>query len=263
MRGYLAVMRGSFMVGMVYRFGFLFSILGNIIYLGVAYYLWKSIYQHSDIIRGLTFNETFLYVGLGSAIFILLKTYVDWIINFEIREGAIASYLIKPIDYGLYTLFASLGSLLMNLMAITIPTILMLTLVFKVKFTLGSGLVIFPLSLFLAFMISFFIDYFVGLLGFYSESVWGLSTVKEVIVMVFSGALIPLQFFPEALQRILVWLPFQAIYHTPLMMITRPNQTWDTFLPMLFVQVFWAVSLFIATRLFYNQAIKVLRISGG
>ncbi len=45
MRGYLAVMRGSFMVGMVYRFGFLFTILGNIIYLGVAYFLWKSIYQ--------------------------------------------------------------------------------------------------------------------------------------------------------------------------------------------------------------------------
>ena len=34
MRGYLAVMRGSFMVGVVYRFGFLFSIIGNIIYLG-------------------------------------------------------------------------------------------------------------------------------------------------------------------------------------------------------------------------------------
>ena len=263
MRGYLAVMRGNFMVGMVYRFGFLFSILGNIIYLGVAFYLWKSIYRHSDTIRGLTFNETFLYIGLGSAIFILLKTYVDWFLSFEIREGAIASYLIKPIDFGLYTLFANFGSLLMNLMVITIPTILMLTLVFKVNFTLGPGLIIFPLSLFMAFMISFFIDYFVGLLGFYSESVWGLSTVKEIIVTVFSGALIPLQFFPEALQKVLLWLPFQAIYHTPLMMVTRPDQSWEIFMPMLFVQLFWVVILFIATRLFYNQAVKVLRISGG
>ncbi len=263
MRGYLAVMRGSFMVSVVYRFGFLFTILGNIIYLGVAFYLWKSIYQHSDTIRGLTFNETFIYVGLGSAIFILLKTYVDWIMNFEIREGAIASYLIKPIDYGLYTLFASFGSLLMNLAAITIPTFLMLIFVFKVKFVPGPGLILFPLGLFMAFMISFYIDYFVGLLGFYSESVWGLSTVKDIIVTVFSGALIPLQFFPEALQKVLLWLPFQAIYHTPLMMATRPDQSWDIFLPMLFVQLFWVVALFIATRLFYNQAIKVLRISGG
>jgi len=263
MRGYLAVMRGSFMVGVVYRFGFLFTIIGNIVYLGVAYYLWKSIYRYSDTIRGLTFNETFLYVGLGSAIFILLKTYVDWFLSFEIREGSIASYLIKPVDFGLYYLFMSFGSVLMNLAAITLPTIFMMLFVFKVKFTLGPGLIVLPLSLFMALLISFFLDYFVGLLGFYSESVWGISTVKEIIMTVFSGALIPLQFFPDGLQRILLWLPFQTIYHTPLMMITRPDQGWDVFLPMLLVQLVWVVVLFIGTRLFYNQAVKVLRVSGG
>jgi ABC-2 type transport system permease protein len=122
---------------------------------------------------------------------------------------------------------------------------------------------LFPISLLLAFLISFSIDYFIGLLGFYSESVWGFSTTKEIIVTVFSGALIPLQFFPEAIQRVLFWLPFQAIYHTPLMMITRPDQGWDVFLPMMFVQVFWAIALFIFARMFYHQAIKVLRIAGG
>jgi hypothetical protein len=47
------------------------------------------------------------------------------------------------------------------------------------------------------------------------------------------------------------------------MMVTRPDQGWDIFLPMLLVQLFWVVILFIGTRLFYNQAVKVLRISGG
>jgi hypothetical protein len=32
---------------------------------------------------------------------------------------------------------------------------------------------------------------------------------------------------------------------------------------MIGVQIFWAVVLFVAARLFYNQAIKVLRIAGG
>ena len=73
MKKYFALTRGGYMLGVVYRFGFIFTILGNIIYLGIAYYLWKSIYKHADVIHGLTFNETFLYVGLGSAVFILLK----------------------------------------------------------------------------------------------------------------------------------------------------------------------------------------------
>jgi ABC-2 type transport system permease protein len=263
MRSYLPIARGTFMVGMVYRFGFLFTILGNIVYLGVAYYLWRSIYRYSDVIRGLTFNETFLYVGLGSAIFILLKTYADWYLHYEIREGIIAIYLTKPIDLQLYMLFANLGSLLMNLMAISLPTAIMLGFVFRVTIPFGIGLFLFPLSLLLAFMISFSIDYLVGLMGFYSESVWGLSMTKEIIITVFSGALIPIQFFPDAMQKVLLWLPFQAIFHTPIMMLTRPTQGLNVFLPMLAVQAAWAGALYFAGRLFYHQAVKVLRVAGG
>jgi ABC-2 type transport system permease protein len=251
------------MIGMVYRFGFFFNILGNIFYLCVAYFLWKSIYGTAKVINGLTFNQTFLYVGLGSAIFILLKTYADWFIHYEIREGIIANYLTKPIDYQIYNLFANLGSLSMNLMAITLPTAIMLGVVFQVRVPPGPGLVLFPFSVLLAFLISFSLDYFVGITGFYSESVWGLSITKEVIVTVFSGALIPLQFFPPQLQQVLYFLPFQAIYHTPLMMVTKPAQGLDVFLPMMALQVFWAAVLFLGARLFYNQAVKVLRIAGG
>jgi ABC-2 type transport system permease protein len=263
MKKYVPIARASYMVGLVYRFGFLFTILGNIIYLGVAYYLWKSIYKYSNTLRGLTFDEAFLYVALGSAIFVLLKTYADWIIHYEIREGMIAVYLTKPMDFQLYALAANFGSLLMGLTAVSIPTILILVFVFKVKVALGVGLLLFPISLLLAFLISFSIDYFVGIMAFYSESVWGLSITKEIIVTVFSGALIPLQFFPDAIRNILFWLPFQAIYHTPIMMITKADQGLDVFLPMLLVQCLWAVTLFMLTRLFYNQAIKVLRIAGG
>lgn len=263
MRSYFPVARATYMVGIVYRFGFLFTIFGNLVYLGVAYYLWKSIYSYSDTLRGMTFNETFLYVGLGSAIFILLKTYADWFIHYEIREGNIAIYLTKPIDYQVYNLFANIGSLLMNLTAITLPTALVMIFVFKVKIVSGIGLFLFPVSLLLAFLISFSIDYFIGRMGFYSESVWGLSITKEIIVTVFSGALIPLQFFPDAIQKILFWLPFQAIFHTPIMMITRPDQELDVFLAMLAVQLGWAVLLFFLARLFYHQAVKVLRIAGG
>jgi ABC-2 type transport system permease protein len=211
----------------------------------------------------LTFQETFLYVALGSAVFILLKTYADWYISFEIREGFIAIYLTKPVDYQLYTMFVSLGGALTNLAAITIPTVLLLTLVFKVNIILGPGLALFPISLLLAFLISFYFDYFIGIMAFYTESVWGLSITKEIIVTTLSGALIPLQFFPDAIQKVLLVLPFQAIYHTPLMMVTRPNQGWDVFLPMLAVQLFWVLITLVLTRLFYNQAIKVLRVAGG
>ena len=151
----------------------------------------------------------------------------------------------------------------MNLTAITVPTVLLLTLVFKVHITPGPGLVVFPISLILAFLISFNFDYLVGLMAFYNESVWGLTITKEVILTVLSGALIPLQFFPDAIQKILLVLPFQAIYYTPLMMVTQPDQNLVIFLQMLAVQFLWVIATFVITRLVYTQAIKVLRVSGG
>ena len=263
MRSYLAILRGAVMEGMAYRMGFFFILLGNLVYLCVAYFLWHSIYENTTTIHGLTFNDTFIYTALGGTVFVLLKTYADWQIAHEIEDGTISIYLTKPVDYEFYSLFVSLGAVITTMIVISVPTLLILILIFKVTFVLGPGLLFFPLSLLLAFLISFCFDYVTGLIAFYTESIWGISTTKEILISILAGALVPLQFFPDAIRNILLVLPFQAIYYTPLMMVTRPNQDLGTLFSMLGVQVFWVVALFILTRLFYNQAIKVLRVAGG
>jgi ABC-type uncharacterized transport system permease subunit len=47
------------------------------------------------------------------------------------------------------------------------------------------------------------------------------------------------------------------------MMVTKPDQNIAVFLQMLAMQFLWVVVTFIITRLVYDQAIKVLRVSGG
>jgi ABC-2 type transport system permease protein len=263
MRAYLAFLRGSVLVGVVYRLGFLFIVLGNVVYMIVAYFLWRSIYSQTESIHGLTFDQAFLYIALGSTVFILLKSYADWGMAHEIRDGTISIFLTKPVDYQLYTLFTTLGFASTSLVTITVPTVVLLVFVFKINIVIGLGFAFFPLSLLLAFIISFNFDYVVGLTAFYTESIWGISTTKEILISVLSGALLPLQFFPAAIQQILHWLPFQAIYFTPLMMVTKPDQGLEVFLPMLGVQIVWAVVTYVFSRLLYNQAIKVLRVAGG
>jgi ABC-2 type transport system permease protein len=263
MRGYLAFMRGAIMVGVVYRLGFLFTILGNILYMIIAYFLWSSIYAGREILNGLTFDQALLYIALGSTIFILLKTYTDWGMAQEIRDGTISVYLTKPIDYQLYNLFSTLGFASTSIITVTLPTVIMLLFVFRIHFALGAGYLFFPVSLLLAFIINFNLDYAVGLSAFYTESIWGISTTKEIIVSVLSGALLPLQFFPAAIQQILMVLPFQAMFFTPLMMVTKPDQEAGVFVRMLAVQALWAAVTYAASRLLYNQALKVLRVAGG
>jgi len=248
---------------MAYRSGFIFTVVNNFIYMGIAYYLWRSIYQGREVLRGMTFNQTFLYITVASTLIVLLKTWSDWEISSRILDGSIIMLLIKPINFQFFMLSQSLGFALMNLVSITVPSILFLVFVFKISIDIGIGLLFFPLALVLSFLLNATIDYIVGLTSFYTESLWGISSTKDIIITFLSGSLIPLQFFPEAMQKVLKLLPFQAMYHLPLMMLTEPNQPVGNYFSMLGVQVLWLVVIFVLARLYYQRAVKVLRVSGG
>jgi ABC-2 type transport system permease protein len=250
-------------VYLAYRSGFLFTIVNNLIYLGIAFYLWRSVFAGQEVMNGLTFNQTFLYVALGSSVFVLLKTWTDWEMMFQIRQGGIIMTLIKPLNLQLYMLAQSAGFSLGNFLSITVPTILALIFVFHVDLQPGLGILFFPLGLFFSFLLNAVIDYMVGLTAFYTESIWGLSSVKEIVILFLSGALIPLPFFPEGIQQILTYLPFQAMYHLPITMLIDADRPLAYFLQAVGIQMFWTIVLFIAARLYYRQAVKVLRVSGG
>jgi ABC-type uncharacterized transport system permease subunit len=83
------------------------------------------------------------------------------------------------------------------------------------------------------------------------------------VIMVLSGMLVPLQFFPEGIRHVLEYLPFQAIYHTPLSLITDPTLGAADYIRMVGIQALWVALLVGASRLFYSQAIKAVTINGG
>lgn len=263
MRPYWALAKGSYLAWMVYRFSTLFTLVSNLLYMVVIYFLWRNIYSGAETLNGMTFNQAFVYLTLAGSIFNGLKTWVDWSMSRSIITGAIATDVVKPLDYQMQMLFRSAGTVLYNFTVISIPSAILLLVVFRAEITPGLGLLLFPLSLVFAFLINFVLDYAVGLTSFYTESLWGISMTKEIIVTLLSGALVPIQFFPEAGQAILRLLPFQAIYHIPLTMIVSPNLPAMDYLAMLGVQGFWAVLLFALSRLFYRRASQVLFINGG
>jgi len=231
--------------------------------MSIAFFLWRSIYQGRETLKGLTFNQTFLYITVASSLIVLLKTWTDWEISYQITEGSIIMSLVKPINFQWLMMSQSIGFSLMNLISVTIPSILFLVFVFKIPINTGLGFLFFPLALIFSFLLNTTFDYIIGLTSFYTESIWGISATKDLIITFLSGSLIPLQFFPETFQNVLRFLPFQAMYHLPLMMLTEPDQPPTAYLGMIFVQVFWVVVVLLFARFFYNRAIKVLRVSGG
>lgn len=131
------------------------------------------------------------------------------------------------------------------------------------SFALGINLVFFTVSVILAIAINYCVDFFVGTICFYTQSIWGVNIMKEVVVSLLSGATIPLAFFPEQLRRMVDFLPFQAIYHTPLHMLTGEGLSMADYMQELGMQLFWALVMLLFSKAFWKRSLKVLTINGG
>ena len=130
---------------------------------------------------------------------------------------------------------------------------------------LGVNLLFFVLSVVMALVLNFSVDMIVATICLYTESTWGINMVKECIVLLLSGASIPLAFFPAGLRNIVQYLPFRCIYDTPLSVLLQKNgYTWGTGLASsLLLQLAWCVVLGFAGAVFWRISLKKITVNGG
>ena len=115
----------------------------------------------------------------------------------------------------------------------------------------------------LAVSINNSIDFFVGGICLYTESIWGINMMKQVIVLLFSGATIPIAFFPDTLKTIVYYLPFQSIYNAPLSIMLSTNPNSSATANTLLLQLFWCIALNIISAVFWKISIRQITVNGG
>ena len=118
-------------------------------------------------------------------------------------------------------------------------------------------------AVFFGLLINFYINFLVGTVCLYTESTWGVDSAKDVVVLLLSGAVIPLAFFPEGLRQAMMYLPFQAIYNTPLQILLGHTVSYREIAVMYGIQLFWIAFMYVVSGLFWNKSIKRITINGG
>lgn len=265
LKGYLAVLRGSIMEGLSFRTSTFLRIAGNLVYLLIIYFLWKAIFDSSpvDTVNGMNFYDTMIYLVLAAAMFNFMDTFVVYHIGDDYQTGHIALYLAKPIDYQPFLFFSGLGRCVISFFITFMPTFIIIFFVTKGSIAMGINLIFFMISLLLSIGVNFCIDFFVGTICFYTQSIWGVNIMKEVVVSLLSGATIPLAFFPEMFRKVVQVLPFQAIYHMPLHILTDKTMLLSDYAASIGLQLFWLVITFGISRLFWKASVKGLTVNGG
>ena len=266
-RKILALTRAGIIESLQFRLGTVVMLFGNLIYLALVYFLWKAIYDSSgtDMVNGMTFHDTMIYLILATAIFNLLEMFIVWDMSRSIQSGGIILDLLKPMQYRSYKFWSYSGSHVSQFVLAFIPTFIVVMIVTKGAIPIGLNLVRFMVSVILALVINFSIEMLVATLCLYTESTWGINIVKETIVLVLSGASIPLAFFPESIRNVISWLPFRAIYDIPLQVLLNKSgsDTLEGLAKMWGMQLGWCVILGLAGILFWNHAVKKITVNGG
>jgi ABC-2 type transport system permease protein len=261
---YITLLKAGVIESVQFRLSLFIMIVGNMLYLILIYYLWNAIYASAgtDKVNNMTFSDTLIYLVLATAIFNFMEMYAVWEIGRDIQSGKMALNLIKPMEYRSYLFWSYTGGLVTNFVATFLPTFIVIRIVTKDTIPLGLNLLYFLVSVLMAIEINYSIDFMVGTICLFTESIWGINIMKQVIVLLLSGATIPIAFFPETLKTVVYLLPFQAIYNTPLTILLG-KESFENVLMMLGVQLFWCLFLGIASRVFWNISVKQITVNGG
>ncbi len=84
----------------------------------------------------------------------------------------------------------------------------------------------------------------------------------NILVAILSGAYLPLWIFPDAVRRVIGYLPFRGIQYVPLSILVGWSGPQD-YLRELAIQAAWVVILGLAAEGLYRLALRQLKIQGG
>jgi len=240
-----------------YRSHSMVSILVGPLYFLVQYFIWTSVY-HGQTINGMDINDVLRYFGITALIGYLTMDFADWNLSMLIRTGKYLTFALRPVHHRFFALSQKIGHRILGFFFEFIPVLLIFVFVFKINM-MPYNVFLSVISIALAFLMNFYVNYCLGLASFWIVESGGLRGVFSLISSMFSGALIPLVFFPKWFQKVQFFLPFQYITYVPAMVFTGKFQLAgeNIALPLIVgIQAIAVLVVFFISEILYNAAIK-------
>jgi ABC-2 type transport system permease protein len=222
--------------------------------------LWRAIYAESGV-HGYSHGQIVWYLIMTEYITFASGRGVFSSMNEDVKSGAIAYQLGRPVHYVFYQFAGALGQMLPNFIGFgMLGAVLGLIFVGPLgTFTFAEILPV-AVSLFLGVVINYFFMMLIGLSAFIMEDNFSLYLIYQKLCFLL-GLFLPVEFLPGWLQPVALAMPFSYVYWAP-------AKIFVDFSPGLFFQLaprqlFWAAAAVGLTMAAYSAAVKRLQVNGG
>jgi len=266
---YVYFIRLAFLKFLAYRLRYYTGVVSYTIFVSGHYYIYTALFasriadSQDGLIGGLTIEQMITYVAIS---WIGRSFYFNNIARDLMRmitEGEIAMQLIKPYHVQTMMMFEAVGESAFRLVMFTLPIMVVVVPLFKIQRPEDPALYGWTfVSFCLALVIYSQFNFLLGCLAFKMKNIQGVLRAKMVSMDFLTGVVVPFTFFPEWVQTVVSWLPFQGISYIPVT-IYLGQRTGPDLTSALLLQLAWAVGLFIAGRLVWRYSVRHVIVQGG
>lgn len=223
--------------------------------------LWTALYAQNVSPLGLPLHSMITYATVALLMSLILEVDGTRQIREKVREGTIATDLMKPISLPMYFFSDGVGQTGLHALLV-IPSILFALLLVHIDVPPLPVFLAFLASFALGYLVNFFLNFLMNAVAFWTLETFAVQLIVRWISDLLSGQIIPLTFFPGIFGRIVFGLPFAAIYSTPLLIyvgLIKP----ENYLKYFAAQGLWLALFGFLSMLVWRAASRRVVIQGG
>jgi ABC-2 type transport system permease protein len=263
---HVAVATRAFRRYSTYRAATAAGIFTNSVF-GVIYsYAYLALWAERPDAGGYDATDAVTYVWIGQA---LLMTVALWgggatdDLADRIRSGDVAVDLYRPVNLLGWYLAADLGRAAYHLLTRGLAPTVVGWLLFDIRWpgTPAAALGVL-VSIPLAVVVSFAVRFLFAASAFWLLDAQGARMLSAVLALFWSGMVLPLVIFPDALRTVALALPWASYLQTPADIWLGKRTGWDLVVG-LGAQVLWALVLLGCCQLVLRAATRKVVLQGG
>jgi ABC-2 type transport system permease protein len=265
------ILRISFEERLVYRGDFALGTVMRLLPIVTQMFLWWAVfdavetYRQRDVIAGYTYRNVVAYYLLTmiSRAFSSMPGLASGIAR-DIRDGTVKKYLIQPIDMLGFLMLNRVAHKLVYYLVATVPlaVVLLLCRRFFAGWPEPQIMLAYLASLVMAFLLGYFLEATLGMLGFWFLEVDSLLFVYMLFSFFCSGHMFPIDMLPPFWRELVQGMPLQYLAYFPaavfLGRVAGAELIWG-----LWMQFCWVVLFIITSRAAFHFGTRRYSAFGG
>jgi len=262
LRGYARFAIIGFRTNLAYRWE---SIAGTVSYLvsvAMGIELWRALYRNGGDRQILSASELNTYLVLTAGIRAAL-TMDEFFIEQRVKKGTIAVDMMRPLSFHGMLFAYTIGGALQRLLTQVAPSVVLIAWLYGVQAPPSLAAALFAvLSALLSVVLLFELNLLVWSAALWGHSTWSYVTIKEAMIQLLCGAVVPIWFFPTWLQTVLALTPLDSLVHVPVALYLGKLNGAGA-LVALAKQAAWAVGAMLLGSLVCRRGLRSAVVYGG